>query len=267
MAKMLLVIVQIVLVLNIYCGKKESSNKVVNIGEDRKMITFAMTIKHYMGRILILCLILLIIGHNDLKAKSLHVDLNKAFFNASINRDFSKMVNLLEEGADINYVDQNIKHSALSYASFSGDLEIVEFLIHHGANIKGSSKSPNYPIYFAILKNHINIVDALLNNGVNPNYAWEKGVGTLLTNAVQFGHFEIIKSLIERHADVNYCGNGDSSPLFLAVILGKVDIIQYLLDQGAKLNEEDKDALKKLRWFQNSGNEKILHLLRLKHAS
>ena len=202
----------------------------------------------------------------QLDAIGLNNDLNKAFFSAVMNRDLLLMKKYLKEGADINYIDQETKLTAISYASYSGDIEVVKFLICSGANIHGDSQNPNSPIYFAILNDNIQIVTLLLDNGVDPNFTWDEGGGTLLTNAAQMGKLEVVKLLIEKGANINYCGKGKHSPLYRSVVHGRYDVMEYLLGRGAILNKNDKITLNELQWFDNPGNKKIFEILKSKNA-
>ena len=227
------------------------------------MIRFITVLKYCTSKIFPLCFIVFILCCNHVNAENSKLNLND-FIKAAINTNFLEMEKLLNKGADINYVDKVTKLSALSYASYSNNIKVVDFLVKNGANIEGDSKYPNNPIYFATLNNNVDIVELLINNGVDPNYAWEDRGGTLLTQAVQMGKLEVVKVLLRYGANVNYCGNGKHSPLFRSIIYGRNDMMEYLLNKGAMLNKNDKFILDELKWFNNEGNEKIYNILKLK---
>ena len=169
--------------------------------------------------------------------------LSQAFLKAIYAKDFSQMEKLLKEGIDINApVREGLP--PLAEAAFLGDLAVVDFLLKNGAKVEGTSTKPHSPIFFAISKDNIKIVKRFLDLGISPNYAWpDRNSGTLLIQAVQFGHFDIVQLLVLRGADVNFTGNSDHSPLYRANIYDHFDIFKFLLSKGACLNERDKAAL------------------------
>ena len=63
---------------------------------------------------------------------------------------------------------------------------------------------------------------------------------TLLSTATKGGHYHIVQYLIDNGADIN---QGDYPPLYLAVEGGHCDMVQYLLDHGADINQGDYPPL------------------------
>lgn len=193
--------------------------------------------------------------------------INDEFIEAVEDGDIYLVDKMLKNGADINYVDSNGEYTALSVATASGNAELVEYLLKNGANPRGSNNYPNQPVYIAITENYSKIVDILIKAGINPNYRWTKTDGSsLLTNAIQFGHYSVVNVLIANGADVNLTGSKGLSPLYRAIISNQYDLMLLLLDHNAKLNENDKLALKKLNWFEDSRNHEIISLLKNKNA-
>jgi ankyrin repeat protein len=169
----------------------------------------------------------------------------------------------LKQGADINTTFKDGTSTALTAAASSGDIELVRFLLKKGANPAGSAGFPNSPIYFAIAENQTAIVAALLDAGVDQNYAWpgESG-GTLLISAVQFGHFDVVKLLVNRGAIVNFTGNGKYSPLYRSIIYDRFSIFCLLLEHCARLNADDMKALDKLEWEKDEHDKEYVVKIR-----
>jgi ankyrin repeat protein len=189
--------------------------------------------------------------------------LNKRFLLAVGERDFASMEYLLKQGADINTTFKDSTSTALTAAASSGDIELAKFLLEKGANPAGSANFPNSPIYFAIAENQTAIVEALLDAGVDQNYAWsgESG-GTLLISAVQFGHFAVVKLLIDRGANINSVGNGKYSPLYRSIIYDRFAIFCLLLEHCARLNADDIKALDKLEWEKDEHDKEYVKMIR-----
>ncbi|HEX7297255.1 MAG TPA: ankyrin repeat domain-containing protein, partial [Pyrinomonadaceae bacterium] len=76
-------------------------------------------------------------------------------------------------------------------------------------------------------------VTEFLANGGNAKAVDEKGL-PLLTIAAETKSAPLVRLLINAGADVNDVGSGDGTPLCRAVLFGRKEIFQILLDAGAK---------------------------------
>lgn len=94
----------------------------------------------------------------------------------------------------------------------------------------------------AVIQGHYHVVEQLLNYGVSANTVYDGS--SLLMNATECKHLEIMELLINNGADVNLCpihehSNGKTS-IFLA--LGKPSLMKLLLDHGANPNQQLLDS-------------------------
>lgn len=133
--------------------------------------------------------------------------------------------------------------SALSCTDFiyPGDdiNEIVEFLIHHGANVNSYNEYDyDSPLTFACRLGHLKLMKALLKHGANINQPIEPDCGggplyVYMNNYKLDDFFKGVKLLVESGADLN-----DNCYLSYACVIG-VDLktIQYLIDSGARVND------------------------------
>jgi len=142
------------------------------------------------------------------------------------------IVKLLETGADPNAFIDNTPHSrrnfggsprvrfatALMRAAYSGDVELVRLLLAHGAD-------PH-------VRNRDN-ENALL---AAAGYGWIDGYSQGRSNDERLA---TIKLLVELGSDVNWACDDGITPLMVAANFGVVEIIQYLVDQGADLAAHD----------------------------
>ena len=81
--------------------------------------------------------------------------------------------------------------------------------------------------------------------------------GTLLHQAAQRGHIEVVKYLVGQKADVNALDDVRNTPLHRAARFGKTDIVRYLLSKKANpepLNEMERTPweLAKLNWNEEA---------------
>jgi len=187
--------------------------------------------------------------------------LNQAFLKAIYAKDFSRMDQLIKKGVDINApVREDLP--PLAEAASLGDLNVVDYLLKNGAKVEGTTTKPHLPIFFAIFKGNTEIVKRFLDLGISPNYAWpERNSGTLLIQAVQFGHLDVVQLLVQRGADVNFTGNSVYSPLYRSNIYDRYDIFKFLLSKGACLSERDKAALSEVKWEKIEKDKKYIQLL------
>lgn len=221
--------------------------------------------KNY-GLVFFVCLIFIVYTVIFLKgiAQS-DQNINESFLKAIYAKDFSLMEKLLKEGADINASLREGMSTPLAEAAYLGDIAVIDYLLSKGAKVEGTEKFPNSPIYFAIYKGRLSIVKRFLDLGVDPNYAWPStDGGTLLITAVQDGQLEVVKLLVRRGADVNFCGNAELSPLFRAIIYDRLNIFKFLLSKGACLNGQDRVALSEVKWVDVKRDKKYIELLKKK---
>jgi uncharacterized protein len=119
---------------------------------------------------------------------------------------------LLKCGAEINAMERG-GQTALMWAAAEGNAEVVDLLIHAGADLHATLPDSGFtPLLFAARDGRAEVVRMLLKAGVDVNAATEprkpgaknpaKGTSAL-TLAVENGHFELAIELLEAGADPN----------------------------------------------------------------
>jgi ankyrin repeat protein len=87
-------------------------------------------------------------------------------------------------------------------------------------------------------------------------------------DAVRSGDLAKVKALLKSHADwLNSPDQNQKTPLHLALESGHIDMARYLIEQGADINLKDKDKASPLHNAAYLGNLEILNLLLKKGAS
>ena len=108
-----------------------------------------------------------------------------------------------------------------------------------------SERAKNRALLEASKKGHVEIVEMLLNNGVDVN-AKGNGNDTALYLASKYGHVEIVEMLLENGANVNEKNQDGWTALHQASLRGEIEILEMLLENGANVNaqnDEGKTAL------------------------
>ena len=83
-----------------------------------------------------------------------------------------------------------------------------------------------------------------------------------MTSAVTAGDEKIVSALIARGADVNETTGGGQTPLILAVIFGRTNVIKILINAGANPHLRDNLGLNALEWAQRRGLTEAVAILR-----
>ena len=147
---------------------------------------------------------------------------------------------LISEGANVNFeLGWGPKKGLTPLdVAISLNLEkITEKLIKSGARHGNYTKAAEHAIINAVVNGDISVVEKHLNSGVNIDSKSISGV-TPLSVAVEEGHINIIKLLLENGSDLN--GEvGGINVLDLALSANKNnEIIDILRKYGAKTTEE-----------------------------
>jgi len=184
--------------------------------------------------------------------------------------------------------------TALHLAAEDGDLAILELLVAQKVDLNARTWIGMTPLMLAAHSGRTAVVEFLLDHGAEIGECRDEGEVDELRNglsdfalsvAVERGHTEIAKVLLERGADANISVNGtyfdggtllhllahssgtsiwrlltdqgvsleleDSTgdtALVLAVRLGRVDTVRYLLEIGADPRALPRDVTPKIEW-------------------
>lgn len=85
------------------------------------------------------------------------------------------------------------------------------------------------------------VLQLILEGKADINQAKEKG-STPLYLAVQNGHMNVVRILVAQHADVNQARENGLTPLYVAAENGHTAIFSFLLEQGANIHQTDENG-------------------------
>jgi len=198
---------------------------------------------------------------------------NSGMLLTAVSRNMPEVVKwLLENGADVN-IEGNRHSTPLQQAFDRRYRNVALVLIRHGADINHHRKNAAPFIFQAIKMNDLELIKALIEVGVNINYVFQ-GLTPLVAVVGPVGtdmNLDIIDFLLEHgaRADVGdkeknlgalhrVCLKGDLAllkrlrsvgapinqvsikswiPLNGAARNGSIEMINYLLDEGARIND------------------------------
>jgi ankyrin repeat protein len=164
-------------------------------------------------------------------------ELNKRLMEAVDKRDINQVKELLEAGADPNFIDAS-SLSVLMNAAYRGNTDIARILLKYGADVNLANKYGGNVLFAPIYKSEM--LKLLLDAGANPNVVaidTDKGesMSPLAGYAIQ-GNVEITKMLLDAGADPNIQVMEGYSPLIFASANNNLEVVEVLLQYGADKN-------------------------------
>ena len=172
--------------------------------------------------------------------------LHKAAFNKHLD-----IVKLLVEkdpsAAHINYASLQDGYTPLFCAVSGDDDLVVEALLEHtvtaSINLEAKGKRRGDTVLLIAAFNCAEtIVKMLLDKGSDPTALDNDGWSALHKCCYTGKSVELVQSFVDKGLDVNACAPRDLwSPLHCAAVSGNHEIVQMLLDNGAKSSLEKKD--------------------------
>jgi len=141
---------------------------------------------------------------------------------------------LLDKGADLNC--QGKENKVLAYAAGQKNLTMVKYLLENGADAKMNGGKALIQTICPFNDHRLEIVEILVKYGADVNVRFEKYSGSPLHVASKYGLQEIVTFLLDAGANIDDTGSMYDSPLQTAIDSGNVNIAFLLLDCGADVN-------------------------------
>ena len=86
---------------------------------------------------------------------------------------------------------------------------------------------------------------------------------TALVQAAQQGFVEVVRFLVEEgKADVDKVNDNNQTPINIAALMGRLEVVQFLLSKGADCTIEDKWGLTPLARAQEQGHAEVAAALK-----
>ena len=122
-------------------------------------------------------------------------------------------------------------------------VHVAQLLIEHGADVNSRDEDNSTPLHVASYYSRVYMVQVLLDHGATANLEGSLGRTPLHLLAGSscdsvYNGVRIAKLLLEHGTDVNAKDDDNITPLQAASFLGRVEMVQALLDCGAAVNSE-----------------------------
>jgi len=176
---------------------------------------------------------------------------------------------LIENGTDVDSVEDGYFKTALHRAAISGHKDVVELLLTKGADANRKDEGGRTPLEYVMddtIQNHnndVSLMKLLLSAGADVNIKDQQG-RTPLHQAVLNNHKEIVELLLAHDADMNIKDQRGWTPLDYARLgkfkdiielfsvkvtslhgalqLGDLARVKALLEQGVDVNAKDENG-------------------------
>ena len=128
-----------------------------------------------------------------------------------------------------------------------GSLDIVELLLHLGADPNARDQSERTPLYFVGNASHgthlADVVHALVRSGANVNAQERLKHCTALHMAARRGNVPVAQALLDCKADREARDKLGDTPLHRAIKCGKTEMVTFLISRGADVHAKGKGGL------------------------
>jgi len=163
---------------------------------------------------------------------------------ALFNRHF-RVANLLYgHGAVVDFQDSHLR-TLLTAVSASGEVDIMRWLLDHGADANVRSWFGWTPLHFAAKYMHLDAVQVLLEHNADINSQNDTSrtpMCEILTgdSSLEGKAIDMVRGLLEHGANPNIPNSLQSTPLHQASSRGSLEVSRLLLSYGAKVDAKDK---------------------------
>ncbi len=202
-------------------------NAVDEIGDDA--FTYAANHGHYEVVKLLL--------ENGVKADAADHHGWTRLITAAKNGHYEVVKLLLENGAKIDAADRK-GYTALTMAAMNGHDKVVQLLIENGAKIDALNACGETALITAAMNGHNKIVKLLLENGAQTDATNRDG--WTLTSAVMYGLEKVRGLLFANMAKITAAS--DWTALMMAANYGHYEVVKLLLENGANIHAQNQDG-------------------------
>jgi len=163
---------------------------------------------------------------------------------------------LIDYGADLNIKDADLwtpMHAAVA----CGNYELVKYLVDKNASLVEINTDGNMPI--DLVDDNIEI-EVYLDQAMSDKGYTEDDLENI-RNYVANVMLKDLKEAVEQEKDLNITGEHGETSMHIAAANGYGEVVEYLLDHGAKIDLVDNDHWQPIHAAACWGQDKIIEIL------
>lgn len=130
-----------------------------------------------------------------------------------------------------------------------------------GLNTFSADSEGNVPLWDAILGKHESVIKVLVDNGATLSSG---DVGQFACFAAEQNDVDLLKEIIKFGGDVTSLSSCGTTALHKAVCEDKVEIVKFLIEQGADIDKPDVHRWTSRALADHQGHEEIIALFQTK---
>ncbi|KAL6051299.1 COR domain-containing protein [Balamuthia mandrillaris] len=162
--------------------------------------------------------------------------------------------------------DETRGQGGVCRAAWEGNLKVLQGLVEEVRRGKNEMLAGYGPLHFAASLNNVDIVNFLLENGMDKNARDAEGNTPLMWAVASNGSEELMEAFVDHGADVNIQNYAGETALYRASQLGMVEKVEFLLENGANVFVTTMDGATALHAAAAVGDEEIVEVL-AKHGA
>jgi ankyrin repeat protein len=174
------------------------------------------------------------------------IEISQTLFSAVDANCLDLVTTLLDEGASVDARDR-LGARPLSHAARSGHLQMVDLLLAHGAPIDARNLAGSTALYLAAEGSHIAIAQRLIERGADVKLSGRSGI-TPIAAAAYAGNEVIFDALLARGADERAPDDTGKPPIVYAAAGARFSIVKRLLAHDTDVNARYRNDLTLLMW-------------------
>ena len=179
-------------------------------------------------------------------------------------KEVLELLDLLLQNAETANLADIRGVTALHNASASLSKSVVEFIVHHGANVNQADNMGKTPLHYATKNKDdgVSVTEFLIKNGGNVNKCDRWGQ-TPLHDTAENENLESMKVLLADEVDIHRRDATGLTPLHVASTKRDSALVKHLIDNKADVNVVDKNSATPLHFAAWAGAGKTaLELLK-----
>jgi uncharacterized protein len=174
------------------------------------------------------------------------IEVSLTLFSAVDGNCINLTTGLLDYGASLDARDR-LGARPLSHAAKFGHLEMVDLLLARGAPINARNLAGATALYFAAEGGHTPIVQRLIERGADVKLTGRSGISPVAA-ASYAGKDAIVEALLAHGADAQVPDDTGKPPIVYAAAGARLDIVKRLLVRNIDINSRYPSDLTLLMW-------------------